>query len=71
MNHLNSLPIALTTAEAARSLGIGKTKLFQLIANGTLPAIRLGGRTLVRREDLEAFTAQLPRWISRGPGSCP
>lgn len=55
-------PLALTTAEAARSLGIGKTKLFQLIGSGELLAIRLGGRTLIRRDDLEAFTAQLPRW---------
>jgi excisionase family DNA binding protein len=66
MNHFNSPPLALTTAEAARSLGIGKTKLFELIGSGALPAIRLGGRTLIRREDLEAFTAQLPRWKSGG-----
>lgn len=58
--------ITLTTAEAARALGIGKTKLFELIAKGDLPALRLGGRTLVRREDIEAFVAQLPRWRSKG-----
>lgn len=58
--------IALTTAEAARSLGIGKTKLFELIAKGDLPAIRLGGRTLVKREDIEALVARLPRWTPRG-----
>lgn len=60
--------LTLTTAEAARSLGIGKTKLFELIGNGAIPAVRLGGRTLVRRVDLEAFTAQLPRWAPRGRG---
>lgn len=54
-------PVALTTADAARSLGIGKTKLFELIAEGQLPAIRLGGRTLIRRDDLESFVAALPR----------
>jgi excisionase family DNA binding protein len=67
MTHLITQPLALTTADAARSLGIGKTKLFQLISSGALPAIRLGGRTLIRLEDLEAFTAQLPRWKAGGP----
>jgi excisionase family DNA binding protein len=67
MNHHPVPPVAFTTTEAARSLGIGKTKLFQLIGRGELPAIRLGGRTLIRRQDLEAFTAQLPRWRSGGP----
>jgi excisionase family DNA binding protein len=68
MAHEAIAPVALTTAEAARSLGIGKTKLFELITSGALPAVRLGGRTLVRRDDLEAFTARLPRWAPRGRG---
>lgn len=66
MNASIAQPLVLTTADAARSLGIGKTKLFELIGSGALPAIRLGGRTLIRREDLETFTAQLPRWKSGG-----
>jgi excisionase family DNA binding protein len=66
LNHPVIQPLALTTAEAARSLGIGKTKLFELIGSGALPAVRLGGRTLIRREDLEAFTAQLPLWRAGG-----
>lgn len=61
MTQIPITPVALTTADAARSLGIGKTKLFELIANGQLPAIRLGGRTLISREDLESFVAALPR----------
>lgn len=61
MTQLPIAPVALTTADAARSLGIGKTKLFELIAGGELPAIRLGGRTLIRRSDLEDFIAALPR----------
>lgn len=61
MNTATNIPIALTTSDAARSLGIGKTKLFELIAAGQLPAIRLGGRTLISRQDLEAFVAALPR----------
>jgi excisionase family DNA binding protein len=60
MNH-QPTPIALGTADAARTLGIGKTKLFALIASGDLPAIRLGGKTLIRRVDLEAFADALPR----------
>ncbi|MFM9974214.1 MAG: helix-turn-helix domain-containing protein [Beijerinckiaceae bacterium] len=54
------LPLALSVADAATALGIGKTKLFELISRGDLPAIRLGGRTLIRRTELEAFAAGLP-----------
>lgn len=68
MAHDTLTPIALTTSDAARSLGIGKTKLFALIAKGDLPAIRLGGKTLIRHVDLETFTAALPRRkLAAGP----
>lgn len=45
-------PITVTTAEAARSIGIGKTKLFALIGEGRLETIRLGGKVLVTVESI-------------------
>lgn len=45
-------PITVTTAEAARSIGIGKTKLFALIGEGRLKTIRLGGKVLVTVESI-------------------
>lgn len=67
MNQKSTEALALPISDAARLLGIGKTKLFDLVRTGALPAVRLGGRTLILREDLEAFTAARPRWRSGGP----
>jgi len=67
MNQKSTEALALPITEAARLLGIGKTKLFDLVRTGALPAVRLGGRTLIRRADLEMFAAALPRWRSGGP----
>lgn len=39
--------------EAAALIGIGRTTLYGLIKAGELPVIKIGTRTLVRRNDLE------------------
>lgn len=44
----------LSIAAARRALGgIGKTKLYELIASGELKKVKIGGRTLVTRESIE------------------
>jgi excisionase family DNA binding protein len=53
-------PLALSPAEAARLAGIGRTKLYEAIADGSLPIRKLGHRTLILRRDLEAFLDGLP-----------
>jgi excisionase family DNA binding protein len=45
--------LAFGIKEAARSLGLGKSKLRMLIREGTLPTVRVGDRVLIRRESLE------------------
>jgi len=40
--------------EAARRHGVGKTKFYELIRDGVLPAYKLGRRTLISIEDLDA-----------------
>ncbi len=52
--------IALTRRETARALGIGLTRLDEILKSRELPCIRLGRSTLIRRGDLEAFVASLP-----------
>jgi excisionase family DNA binding protein len=49
-----------TTADAARTLAIGRTKLFELLKNGELEAVRLGRKTLIPIAELERFAASLP-----------
>jgi excisionase family DNA binding protein len=51
--------------EAADALGIGKTTLKQLIANGDIPSLKIGKRRLVRRATLEKFIARREAGIYR------
>jgi excisionase family DNA binding protein len=39
----------LSVPQAAETLGIGMTLAWQLVRNGELPSIRLGGRVLISR----------------------
>ena len=52
--------IPATTHESARWLGIGRTKLFDILKRNDLRAVRLGGRTLIPVAELERFAASLP-----------
>ncbi len=49
--------LALSVPEAARVIGIGKSKMWELIARREVEAIKLAGRTLVRPEALASFVA--------------
>ena len=50
----------LSVAEACEVAGIGRTKLYEAIADGRLKARKLGKRTLILRDDLRQFLAALP-----------
>ena len=52
---MDMVPAAFSIPDAAKYIGLGRTKLYELINNGQLPAIHFGKRTLVRRADLEAL----------------
>jgi excisionase family DNA binding protein len=59
----NSITIqreGFSIAEACAAAGIGRTKLYQAIADGSLKARKLGKRTLILRDDLYQFLAALP-----------
>ena len=47
--------INLTPAEAMLRLRIGRTKLYELIAAGTLPSIRVGKKIIIPVKAIEAF----------------
>jgi excisionase family DNA binding protein len=53
-------PEALSVAQACAILGLGKTKLYELIDSRALKARRLGRRRLVLRRDLQEFLESLP-----------
>jgi len=47
--------IAYTIAETVTVSGLGRTMLYELIKRGELPLVKVGARSLVRRQDLEAM----------------
>lgn len=51
--------LAVSPAEAARMLSLGRTKLFELIASNEIASAKLGSRRLIRVADLEAWLAGL------------
>lgn len=51
--------LAVSPAEAARMAGIGRTKLYELIATNEIPSMKLGSRRLIRVSEIEAFLDRL------------
>jgi excisionase family DNA binding protein len=49
--------LAYGVKEAARKIGISTSKLWGMIADDQIPCIRLGGRTLIRRTDIDTLLA--------------
>jgi hypothetical protein len=54
------MKFALTIDEVAQSGPIGKTKIFEAIKVGALPARKLGGRTFILVDDFRAFLEAAP-----------
>ena len=52
------------TSEAKAAIGCGTTTLYNLINRGLLEARRLGRRTYVTADSLEAFIASLERVVT-------
>jgi len=50
----------LSIAEACAVAGIGRTKIYQAISDGSLKARKCGKRTLILRDELRHFLASLP-----------
>lgn len=53
--------LAYSPTEAAKVLGIGRSTLFKLLANGDLSARKLGTRTLLSTDELQRYLASLPK----------
>jgi excisionase family DNA binding protein len=61
--------ILLTPLEAARALGIGRSKLYELLRSGALPSVRIGACRRIPVDSLTAYVAVLQRTavIPRSP----
>ena len=45
--------------ETGRLLGVGRSTVYELIGNGTLPSLQIGKRRLVRRSAIRQLVAEL------------
>ncbi len=54
-------PLLLPVPDAARVIGISRSTLYELIAAGEITIRKIGRKTLIPREDLVTFAAQLAR----------
>lgn len=59
---------ALSIEEVRTTTGIGRTKLYQAINEGSLKARKLGKRTIILQKDLESFLDQLSFYPVMGKG---
>lgn len=51
--------LLLTPIEAARVLGIGRSKLYELMNAEIIPSVRIGACRRISAEELSAFVASL------------
>ena len=52
-------PILLTPTEAARALGIGRSKLYELMQQGVLESVHIGACRRIPTDALLALVAEL------------
>lgn len=51
--------LLLSAEEAARALGIGRTRMYELLRAGNVPSVKLGRSRRIRPEDLDEFVERL------------
>ena len=54
-------PLSITVDAAARIVGIGRTRMFGLVGNGTVPSFKIGRTRLIRTQDLRDFVNRAAR----------
>lgn len=57
---LNSDRLAYPINDLAKSIGVGRSKLYAEIAAGRLRAVKVGSRTVVPADAVQAYLARLP-----------
>jgi len=51
-------PVTVTVDGAKKALGIGSTKLYELINDGTLKSLKVGRRRLIKTDSIHALVDQ-------------
>ena len=59
--HTSTRPFLLTPEQAAATLAIGRTKVFELLRSGELESVRIGSSRRIPREAVQEYVYQLRR----------
>ena len=51
-------PVTVTVQGARKALGLGNTKIYELIGEGKLKTVKIGRRTLVKTDSIRALVDQ-------------
>jgi excisionase family DNA binding protein len=63
---MDDIKRALGVAEAAKAAGVGRTTLFEAIRKGEVTARKVGRRTIITVDDLDAWLNSLPKRTDLG-----
>jgi Helix-turn-helix domain len=61
-------PLLLSVLHAGRALGLGRTRIYDLLNQGRLDAVKIGKRTLVTVDSLKRLAQPAAKFT---PGPCP
>jgi excisionase family DNA binding protein len=64
---MDTQPLAYRIPDAMAAIGIGRTKIYELVAQGHLRAIRVAGRTLIDAASLRELVTTAPTLAPRTP----
>jgi excisionase family DNA binding protein len=59
-SHGDATLVSLTVAEAARRIGIGRTKLYEYVSSGEISSVKIGRLRRIPAEALNDFLARRP-----------
>ena len=64
MDEISLVPVG----DAMRTLGVGRTKFYELAGKGQIELVHIGKKALATKSSLTAFVASLPRGVSKPLG---
>ncbi len=57
-SHGDPTLVGLTVAEAARRIGIGRTKMYEYVSSGEIPSVKIGSLRRIPAEAVNEFLAR-------------
>lgn len=60
MTKTSNTPLVHRIPEACARIGVGRSRLYDMIRRGEINAIKIGGRTLIAESELQRIVAEAP-----------